>query len=988
MRDADVVVGQSKSGSLVGRVEELALLDRLLSATHERRAAVAFVTGEAGMGKSFLVAELRRRAETGGVLVATGYTPFEGATLPYASVGGLVRDLARKLDPHLTAEVLAPVQQLMLGPSDEQAGDGQLARIQLFEAVLRAVEGLAAERRLVLVLEDLHWADTGTVELLDYLVRNIDDQAVLIVGTWRSDEVTQRPALRRVLAELRRHDSVTRIDLVGLNRDDVAALITHVTDERPSWTVVDAIHNRSGGNPLFVEELVRASDAPGLPPVLRDLLTGRIEQLPADARAFVAAAAVLGVSSDHRLLARVVDLDADALDSALVGAVRDGVLIADGVSGVVRFRHALLQEAAHAELFPAERVRLHHRAAEALENDPTLAAAGPGYVPAGLAEHRFAAGEWAAACAASIAAAQASMRLYSMHAAHAHLQRAVDAHRHAAGTCVHPTIDDADLYQMAADAAFLVGELESVLALTEAALDAMNPALSNNRAVACWLLQARTTSTLGRHDAALAAITAAESRVADMSEGPEAAAVVTMHARLLMAAGRSVESIARCEEALVLARAANMSLTEGHILATLGPVLADVGQSDRALETMRAAVVVAEEVGDADLIMRAHTNLTHVMYYTGELEELVAVATEAMNDTSPLGSVRLGGVGNNAAEGFIMLGRWAEAARLIALMEGKASSACTSDNLNEATLAIRLGDLDAAETALLRPAPADPQSYAQRLLLVAEIALERGRPEDAAAAVDEAMGAVAGIDAWFEVLSGHAVGLQALVAQAAPTGRPGRRSNVDASKTARRVDLMLEDVERLIDDTNEGALRGSRWVAALVAQCRAEATRLRSSDPSAWVSAAEAWAALGAPFHGATCRLREAEARFALRDDRRAASEALTDAWRTARRLGAATLTARCEQLAQRARVALDDPHDDNAPPSRRVAADLGLTAREVEVLGLLAGRRTDAHIADQLFISKKTASVHVSNILRKLDARDRYHAGDIGRAAGLDMTT
>ena len=104
-----------------------------------------------------------------------------------------------------------------------------------------------------------------------------------------------------------------------------------------------------------------------------------------------------------------------------------------------------------------------------------------------------------------------------------------------------------------------------------------------------------------------------------------------------------------------------MPLTEGHILATLGPVLADVGESDRALETLRAAVVVAEEVGDADLIMRAYTNLTHVMYYTGELDEMVAVATNAMNDTSPLGIVRLGGVGNNAAEGFITLGRWAEA---------------------------------------------------------------------------------------------------------------------------------------------------------------------------------------------------------------------------------------------------------------------------------------------------------------------------------------
>src|SRR5262249_3088754 len=190
-------------------------------------------------GKSRLAAELRERAEAAGFLVATGRTSADGETLPYGTVVGLLGDLARKLAPAPRSEFVEPVQRLLLGSPDAPQ-HGPLARVQLLDATRRALEGLAAERPLVLVLEDLHWTDTGTVELLDYLARNVDDSGVLLAATYRPDEVDRREGLRRVFTELRRQPAVTTLDLAGLSRDDIAALLAAVTGEQQPWPVVDA----------------------------------------------------------------------------------------------------------------------------------------------------------------------------------------------------------------------------------------------------------------------------------------------------------------------------------------------------------------------------------------------------------------------------------------------------------------------------------------------------------------------------------------------------------------------------------------------------------------------------------------------------------------------------------------------------------------------------------------------------------------------------
>jgi DNA-binding CsgD family transcriptional regulator/tetratricopeptide (TPR) repeat protein len=780
------------------------------------------------------------------------------------------------------------------------------------------------------------------------------------------------------------------MDLGGLSQDETALLLGGITGEEQSWAVVEAIHGRSEGNPLFAEELVAVRDSRELPPALRDLLAVRIDQLPPDARRVAAAAAVLGGAAEHRVLSEVAELAGSDLDQAIADAMQHAVLVTEaGGQGVVRFRHALLCESTVEGLLPGERTSLHARAADALVHQPAAGSDGVGLVSAVVAEHRFEAGQWAAACEASIDAARACLALYSLHSAHAQLLRAVVAHDRAGGTCQHE-IDEAELFRMAAMTANLVSDSDAAMRAAERAAAALAPDASPRLRAETAVLLARSAFYADRSDTGFAVISAAEAELRSEDDEAALAEVVCMHGRLLMACGRSAEGVERCEEALELARRSGARTVEGHALATLAPCLVDIGEVERALEAGQEALVVAEELLETDLLQRAHTNLTHVQLSVGRLSDVADHAIAAMEGSGPLATVRFGAAGFNATEALITLGRWDEATAFGTRLMGKASGACVSDSLNHALLALRRGDLERAEAEIAHEVSAGASPESQRELLGAELDLACGRPEEAAGAVDRALAALAGTDLPIELLQAHALGLRALADQAARPVRPSRRAAADPAKTRQVAETTLAEIDALVAAFTPDGREPTIRLRTLVLLCRAEASRVLGPDPSAWSDAASAWAELGDPYHRGYCRMREAEALLTGGGDRRPATDALTDAWRTGVGLGAATLVAQCEGLADRARITLDDGIGADASPRRRAASDLGLTAREAEVLDLLAEGRTDRQIADQLFISKKTASVHVSNILRKLDARDRWDAGEIGRSAGLgsDPTT
>jgi DNA-binding CsgD family transcriptional regulator len=298
-------------------------------------------------------------------------------------------------------------------------------------------------------------------------------------------------------------------------------------------------------------------------------------------------------------------------------------------------------------------------------------------------------------------------------------------------------------------------------------------------------------------------------------------------------------------------------------------------------------------------------------------------------------------------------------------------------------IAIRRGLLDDA-TALLVTAEemsggldaVNVQGWLHTLR--AEVNLERGEPQAALEDVDRALATAVGVEEDMLVVEMHSLGLRA-IADDLEVAR-ARQRRVDLDKVQRLASGMLGEVDGLMAARAARGFPQPPAIAAFVALCRAEASRLTEPDPDLWRDAAALWDLTQEAYPAAYCRWREAEVLLNARLDRKRAIASAQAAWRCAVAMGAPLFRERVERLAERARIVLAPAEPLPAATTHSVAEDLGLTPREVEVLGQLARGRTDRQIAEELFISKKTASVHVSNLLRKLDASNRIEAAEIGQ--------
>jgi DNA-binding SARP family transcriptional activator len=377
-------------GGFVGRAQELGRLEAALDAAAAGRGATALISGPAGIGKTRLTGELTERARERGATVLTGRCiDLVGASLPYVPF----------------VEAFRPLR----GP----AWDGGESQLQLFEAVRTTLERLSASTPVVLVLEDLHWADGSTLDLLAFLALAVPERRVLIVATWRPDDSVQRLA-----TELRRRRVAFPVDLGPLTCDELAALVASVSDEPLRPELLESVCARAEGNPFFAEELIAAAlrDEPELPELLQDALLADFARLTAPARAVVRCAAAAGRAVPPAVLSAAMG-DA-AIVEALREAVEHGLLVPDRESGSYRFRHALIAEAAYATLLPGEREDVHERLARA------LAAAG---ARAGeLAEHWIAARRPEEALSASLRAAREAEAVAGLSEALRHLERVLD----------------------------------------------------------------------------------------------------------------------------------------------------------------------------------------------------------------------------------------------------------------------------------------------------------------------------------------------------------------------------------------------------------------------------------------------------------------------------------------------------------------------------------------------------------------------------------
>ena len=965
---------------LVGRGEQLAALDAALDRACGGGAVTLLVGGEAGIGKSRLVNEFATGARAGGARVLRGGCLDLGTDgLPFAPFSAMIRELVRDLGAEQVAGLLpgraaSDLARLLpeFGEPDREA-DPVVARARLFEQVLTLVERLAEDAAVVLVIEDAHWADRSTRDLLAFLIGS--QQAlcnVLIIVTYRSDELHRSHPLRALLAELDRLGWVERMELPRLTPFHANELVACITGSEPAASLVDEVYRRTEGNPLFVEELLCCDGGMSaeLPESLRDLLLAAARRLPEETQDLLRAASAGGQRNGDAVLAAVTGHSSDDLTRALRPAVSANVLLAD--DGGYTFRHALIREAVYDDLLPGERTRLHTCFAEVLGADSTLVPAGRAAIE--QAHHWYHAHDTTSALTSAwLAAADAGRAL-----AHAEqltlLARVLE---------LWDKVPDADerigashltVLEQAACAAEAADNSERGVGFASAALQEVDAAAEPARAALLLLTRARLARHSGRESETADLRAALELVPPGTDDGARAKVLISGIKHVPEMSGAAAQDVA--VEARTLARRAGDGATEAAALAELASIDSGLGDDAAALQRFDEARAIAMRAGAHGQLLHIAVNESHVLEGIGEHERAERTARAGIAQAGAYGLARTTGtfLAINVAEPLVSLGRWDEALEAIehALELSPPTINRVALRIVGGDIALRRGDLAGATAALAAASaalgmrryrgPHGSQYYLPLAQLEAGLALAEDRLSDALATIDATADQ-------HDLLLTPRYGWPLLVV--------GARVCAEAARGARRDHPLRVQAEALLGRLL--AIAAKMDAAGPVQQAfrltfDAEAGREPSAPAGSplvrWDSAAAAWEKVSQPYELAMA-LNQAAAAAMAAGDRDGAAERLLRAAHLAEQLGARPLRADIGALARSARIVLGEPSDEEDVP--RPA--LGLTTREFEVLRHVAAGQSNPEIAAELFISAKTASVHVSNILAKLGVASRGEA-------------
>ena len=1002
------MAGRLVSPITIGRRAELEAGVLALEAAIDGSPTNLLVTGEAGVGKSRFIAELATAARSRGMLVLQGGCANVGDEgLPYGPIVEILGQLVRDVDPsQLEAIVGASGADLArLVPALEPmapAAPVQKAWLQtrLFEALTGLTRRLASASPVLIIVEDVHWADTASRETLAFLVRNLRTERVVIAMSLRSDELHRRHPALPWLAELERTGRIERIDLARLDVAETAAMLEAITGELVDPETASRIHRRADGNPFFIEELLVAEAVPGssrLPSTLREILLARLAALADPARDVVNMVAIAGRRIDHDLLAGVAADDPDRVDAALRDAIGAQIIVVDrGAGGAdgYAFRHALLAEVAYDELLPGERRRLHRALAEALAATPAPTGGSAAAYWAELAHHWANAREDDHAFDASLRAAASAEDAFAFSAASHALERVIDLWPVIPDAEARAGMDMPEVLGRAAQVANLAGLPSHHVALRRAALAALPPDVPPARAAVVREQLARALWGFG--DSA-AALVEAEAAVAILDTEPptaERARVLAGYGQMLMLLDHWTESRAVCEEAIQIARRVGAREAEGHARNSLGLDLAAQGRCAEALESLETALAIAKEVGNADDVGRAHVNLSEALNVCGFAKEAADAVDRGVAEAEVYGISSSYGafIRHNGILINYDLGRWETAARLAgesstSLSENGATNADRYLASHWVQLLVATGSFEQARTLLerlgelLEGAPVEAQFSGNYFVARADLALWEGRPLDALAEVDRGLGLL-GDEGWrWFVTRLLRTGARA-AADAAGFARARRDPAGEAAAIARADAYRERRVRhRAGCEATEQGPQLAQSLAEFALGDAEDTRREGGADVAAWRDVRDRWLALERPYPAAYAAWRLGEACLEA-GDREGAAAAMREAFATAEYLGARPLATAVEALAGRARIELSPtPVTTPAPPP---SDPFGLTRREREVLALVATGRTNRQIADELFISENTAGVHVSNILGKLGVASRTEAAAV--AVRLDM--
>ncbi len=956
-----VITDTEPAGPIFGRTEQIDDFAELLS--DSAKSSITLLGGDAGIGKTRLVQEVAGVCRAaGGIAVGGRCLDLGDSVAPYLPIGDIARSL-RELpaaDEVISADRLAPA-------------DGARP-VEYFENVAGMLGELTQLAPALVAVEDVHWADRATRELLTYLFTRGVPAGVHVVATYRTDDLHRRHPLRPALAEWFRLPAVRRVLLEPLTAAPARSLVEHLlpsVDDRDAGEIV----RRSGGNPFFTEELVNASLQPhdlagsSIPGDLADLLLVRVDSLDADTRQVLRAVSVAGSVATDTTLQALTDLSPDLLHTALRAAI-DAHLLITRPDGTFAFRHALLAEAVYDDLLPGQRVRLHDTLTDILAglDDPSGAAT--------LALHAELAGRYATALAARVRAGDDALDAAAPSNAARHFEKAISL---AAG---HPEMTDVptDLSERAAEALLAAGDPHRAAELVRDVLRSSRGAsLERARMLRLYLSALLLTD------------------------------LPTMHLRL------SVEDLPdEADELLDLAigwtSGTDDTVLLGQLTALKAHYLLAFERYDEAAVAAGDALTIGRTVEEPSIITDAMTTQAKLDGIAGEMTAAVAMLEQVRERAVAEGDIRaelralhqIAGLHARVDDHTKAAATYAEAIRRAAEANARTEMYGLDSIIFAATLAAKMANWERVDSLLTDWEKLPPLAKAAAMAIRMTVSVARGRYDEARAAYktlrrhwhQDMYVLVNTAPAMIDLLgsTGDLAGATETYDDAVATVKQIWRMPVfDAQirMTALLLTHLADTMARAPREAAQWSDRAELLNAALEAVLSVRGRRDSLGEESqAWF--ARACAELARISGDTSLALDEYRESVRLFEHAGFAYEQMVAEYLLAKALHSTGERAEARTVSERALATARQLGAARFIPLLRGHSgddrsnDGSLTPRERDVLGLVAAGMTNGQLAKRLFISTKTASVHVSNILAKLGATNRTEAVDLARQRGL----
>ena len=991
-RNIGVVPRRVSSPIFVGRVAERAALSAALERAAAGEPGITLISGEAGVGKTRLLTEASTlSAQMGFTAVGGICVDVAAGTLAYAPFVDIVRDLQRggytaSLPPPTRAELGRLIPEIEPA-RDAAPGGGQGGQGRLFAAVRDLLTVASTSTPILVTIEDLHWADASTLDLVTYLARSMQTEPWLLVATARIDTLDRRHPLLGIVAELARLPWFERIDLARFDEGELIQQLTGILGRVPEPGLAREVFERSDGNAFFAEELIASGGVRGgpLPTSLGEVLAARLAALDEVTQGIVRVAAVAGRVVSHELLERIAGTPSPALIAALREAVDQRVLlhVVDPEPGYA-FRHALVREAASDQLLATERIEIHRAIVDTLEHDEALSPGGELARTGEIAYHAMAAEDLPRALAASLAAVVVAEAASAHAEVEVHLDRILEIWPRVPDAASQVGMDHPDLLARTARAAAAAGHQARGVELAHEALAGLDQSETERRVTILLELFDYAWEAADIETADRVVLEAKpmlrDERSARSAQAFAEAALLDWHQ------GRYTRAREAALQATATARDCGARQEQALALTVLGQVYTHLGETNHAETSFAEAAGILEESGDPDLRARSARFRAWTRYMHGRFEESLALNRLGLEIARREGSDGRYGVHllDGTLECLIELGRWAEARtvgdQILARTTISFEMVYTHMSLARLdTLQGRVADAE-HEVAQAAEIPAVGPHRVWQLEDAIFLAYATGRNRDGRRLMESALAASPEPDRdatlWWSLLK--AIGGEADRADAARRRR--RIAEVDEAVAAGRryLTVFRRSAHAAIEADGAGPM-----IRAQLNSADAEESRLEGRpEPVLWAAAVEARIELQQPWELAYAQYRHAEAVLASGGAAIDAALPLRHARDAASNLGAAPLRIAIEGLASRARIQLESQPDSVGPAVKRPASTL--TARELEVLALVAAGHTNREIGDRLFISEKTASVHVTHAMNKLGALSRYEAAAAATRQGL----